>query len=333
MIREGAQAPMTKTILSMKNRLFGSTWLGRNKAGSGRVGIAVGPDGLAIALVNAVGNVSFCHFYEPGDDMGSLVKSVVKKYDWENIPCSVVLHPAYYQLFLAESPAVNDAEMTSAVRWKVKELLDFPLEDAAIEHFLLPDDAYRGRQKMLYASALRKTALKSLIEPFVASGLDVDCIEISELAIHNIVSRLPVAGGGIAMVQLHDGEGFINLVEDGSLYLTRRLDVGLDKFRPGEDNAPFFDTLFLEIQRSLDYYESQLGKGIITRLFYSPGTVDTSAIGDFLSAQLGLNVSPLNVVDLDICTATPSDHILHSTSAIGAALGPYNLGGANSAAS
>jgi len=187
---------MAKSILSTINGLFGSTWLGRNKAKSGRVGLAVGPDGLAIAFVSAAGDISFCHFYEPSDDMGDLVKSVVKEHGWGNLPCSVVLHPAYYHLFLAESPAVNSAEMTSAVRWRVKELLDFPLEEAAIEHFSLPDDAYRGRKKMLYASALRKTALESLIEPFVESGLDVDCIEISELAIHNIVSRWRRHSGG-----------------------------------------------------------------------------------------------------------------------------------------
>lgn len=324
---------MATTILSMAKGLFGAVLPGRNRAKSGRVGLALGPDGLAVALVGAAGEVSFCQFYEPSGDIGGLVKSVVKEHNWEHLPCSVVLHPAYYHLFLTESPVVNDAEMTSAVRWQVKELLDFPLSEAAIEHFLLPDDAYRGRKKMLYASALRKTALESLIEPFVDSGLDIDCVEIAELAVHNIISRLPVDGGGIAMVQLHDGEGFINLVEDGSLYLTRRLDIGLERFRPGGDNTEFLDALFLEIQRSLDFYEGQLGKGIINRLFYSPGIADTAAIGDFLSSQLGLSASPLNVVDLNICTATSSEHLMHSTTAIGAALGPYASEGASSAAS
>ncbi len=302
-----------------------NTWLNKNHDGAGRVGLAVGPDGLAIAMVNASGAVEYCQFHDPQGDSSQLLADMVEQKGWENIPCSVVLHPVYYQLLLTEKPPVEGDEMQSAVRWKVKEFLDFPVEEAAIAHFLLPEDAYRGRQKMLYAAALRKTTLQSLISPIEASGLTVDCIEIAELAMHNIVSRLPQEGGGIAMVQLHEGEGFINLVEDGAVYLTRRLDIGLDKFNANVDNTRFFDSLFLEIQRSLDYYESQLGKGIITRLFYSPGLADTVAIGDFLSAQLGLNVAPLDLSVIDMAEGVSGDEEqrVRSASALGAALGPY----------
>ena len=322
---------MAKSMVSRVNGLLGFTLLGRNKAKSGRIGVAVGPDGWAIALVAPSGHLDFCQFYGPGTNMVDLINAVVEEHGWIDMPCSVVLHPAYYHLFLAECPPVEGDELSPAVRWKIKELLDFPMAEAAIEHFLLPDDAYRGRQKMLYASAL--ASLKSLIAPVVESGLNVDCIEISELAIHNIIARLPDEAGGMAVVQLYDGEGFINLVEDGALYFTRRLDIGLDKFVAGSDSREFFDALLLGIQRSLDYYESQLGKGIITRLFYSPGTDATAAIGEYLSAQLGLGVSPLKLIDLDVFAAEPNEHLEHSVSAIGAALGPYSSEEANRAAS
>ncbi len=299
-------------------------WLNKGHTGIGRVGLAVGPDGLAIAMVNDQGAVEYCQFHDPQGDSSQLLAEMVDEKGWESLPCSVVLHPVYYQLLLTEKPPVEGDEMQSAVRWKVKEFLDFPVEEAAVAHFLLPEDAYRGRQKMLYAAALRKTTLQSLIGPIEASGLKVDCIEIAELAMHNLISRLPQEGGGIAVVQLHEGEGYINLVEDGAIYLTRRLDIGLDKFNAGVDNTRFFDSLFLEIQRSLDYYESQLGKGIITRLFYSPGLPNTAPIGDFLSQQLGLNVAPLELSMLEIAGgAGDGEQIIRSTSALGAALGPY----------
>lgn len=302
-----------------------SRWLNKSHTGAGRVGLAVGPDGLAIVMVNALGAVQYCQFHDPEGDSSQLLANIVAEKGWEKMPCSLVLHPVYYQLLLTEKPPVESDEMSSAVRWKVKEFIDFPVEEAAIAHFELPEDAYRGRQKMLYAAALRKSTLQSLITPIEASGLQVDCVEIAELAMHNIVSRLPQKSGGIAVVQLHEGEGFINLVEDGAVYLTRRLDIGLDTFNASVDNTRFFDSLFLEIQRSLDYYESQLGKGIITRLFYSPGLANTVAIGDFLSTQLGLNVAPLELPVLEMAEDVGADgeHIIRSASALGAALGPY----------
>jgi MSHA biogenesis protein MshI len=307
-----------------------SPWFKKGKSSTGRVGLAVGPDGLAVAAVNAEGIVEYCQFHDPLGDSANILSELVVEQGWGKMPCSIVLHPVYYQLLLTERPAVKDVELSSAVRWKVKELLDFPVEEAAIEHFLLPEDAYRGKKKMVYAAALRKTALQSLVEPVKASGLLIDRIEVSELALHNVVSRLPHEGGGIAMMQLHAGEGFINLVEDGAIYLTRRLDIGLDKFSTTGNNTAFFDSLFLEIQRSLDYYESQLGKGIITQLFYSPGLAETNDIGEFLSAQLGLNVSKLDLAELEAVSKSALDlegneQLIRSASAIGAALGTYTL--------
>lgn len=296
-------------------------WLQKRKAKTGRVGLAVGPDGLAAAHINADGKLAFCQFLESVGDTAERLAQLVDEQGWEGVPCSVVLHPVYYQLLLADSPQVESAEVSAALRWKIKDLLDFPIEDAAIAHFLLPEDAYRGRQKKLYAGVLRKTSLQSLVEPVEISGLQVDCIEVSELALHNIISRLPQAGGGIAMMQLHEGEGFINLVEDGAVYLTRRLDIGLEKYNANADNTVFFDSLFLEVQRSLDFYESQLGKGIITRLFYSPGLEHTAAIGEFLSRQLGIDVSPLDLSPLGF-VEDESGQQARCSSAIGAALGP-----------
>jgi MSHA biogenesis protein MshI len=297
-------------------------WFNKGRKNAGRVAISLGPDGIGLAFINAKGRLVYCQFHDQLGDTEQLLSDIVKQQDWQGLACSVVLHPLYYQLLLAEQPEVKGDEMSSAIRWKVKELLDFPLAEAAIEYFLLPDDAYRGRQKMLYVAALRKETLQGLVEPVEACGLIVDSVEISELALHNIISRAPVEGGGIALLQLHEGEGFINLVADGALYLTRRLDFGLDQYSVDKDNTRFFDSLFLEVQRSLDYFESQLGKGIISSLFYSPGLESATPIGEFLSAQLGLNVSRLDLSILAVADGEITEQMVRCASAVGAAVGP-----------
>ena len=302
-------------------------WLHKRKLKPGRVGLAIAPEGLAVAFVNAETRLQHCQFYPRTDDTATQLRELVSQLELEDTPCSVILHPAYYQLLLAEAPAVEAAEMAAAVRWKVKELLDYPLDDAAIESFSLPDDAYRGRQKMLYAAAMRKPLLQDLVDPVEQSGLAVDCIEIAELAMHNLIARLPSEPGGVALIQLYESGGFINLVEDGAIYLSRRLDAGLGRYQPAGDNSAFFESLFLEVQRSLDYYESQLGKGIITQLLYSPGLPETAAIGQFLSGQLGLNVAALDLAPLQLVAVVDEEldeQMARCAAAIGAALGPYS---------
>jgi MSHA biogenesis protein MshI len=300
-------------------------WLVKRGADAGRIGLAVGPDGLSVAVVGANGLLCNYQFLEQSSEGYELLADIVNQNSWQNIPCSMVLHPIYYQLLLSEAPAVAEEEVPLAVRWKTKELLDYPIEEAAVEYFMLPPDAYRGRQKMLYAAALRKTSLQSLVASVEGCGLTVDCIEIAELALHNIVSRLPSQPGGVALLQLYESESFINLVEDGEIYLSRRIDIGLDGVNAGGDNTQLFDSLYLEVQRSLDYYESQIGKGIITRLLYSPGLDSSAAIGDFLSAQLGLNVAALDLSSIakadDVVGAGEAQMRL-CAAAIGAALGP-----------
>ena len=308
-------------------------WFNKGKSNTGRVAVALGPDGLGLAYVNTDGKLGYCEFHEQLGNTSELLSELVFEQGWQGVACSIVLHPVYYHLVLAERPEVKGDELASAIRWKIKELLDFPVEEGAIEYFLLPEDAYRGRQKMLYAAALRKVTLESLVEPVETAGLSVDCVEIAELALHNITSRYPLEGGGTASLQLYEGEGFINLVEGGDIYLTRRLDVGLDKYKPGKDNTHFFDALFLEVKRSLDYFESQLGKGIITQLYYSPGLSDYAEIGEFLSTQLGLNVSALDIDSLRICDGNVSEQILKCATAVGAALGPLKQPEAERAAS
>lgn len=309
-------------------------WFNKGRKRAGRVGLLVAPEGLCLAQLNEQGKLIHCQFYKGEGDTAALLQTLVNDLQLKGTPCTVVLDSGYYQLVMAEAPAVSDQEMSQAVRWKIKELLEFPLEEAAIEHFMLPADAYRGRQKMLFAAALRKTDLQNLITPIEATGLAVDCVEIAELAVHNLVSRLPKEPGGVALVQLQTHGGFINLVEDGEIYLSRRLDVGLKDFDPVADNSQFLDELFLEIQRSLDFYESQVGKGIITQLWYCPGLPYTSDIGSFLSAQLALNVSALDLSPLqlvDVIDEELDEQISLCVAAIGAALGPLVDGAAGEA--
>lgn len=297
-------------------------WISKQRSGAGRIGLAIGPDGLSVAQVNAAGELVYCQFHDQSGDTRDLLIELQRKHDWGAIPCSIVLHPVYYKLLLAERPPVEKDELASALRWKLKDLLDYPLDEAAVEYFLLPDDAYRGRQSMVYAAALRKSTLHSLVDPVEDCGLRVDCVEIAELAIHNLIARLSTEVGGTACVQLHEGEGFINLVEDGAVYLSRRLDIGLDAFAPDGDNSQFFEALYLEIQRSLDFYESQLGKGIITQLLYSPGLPANAPIGEFLSQQLGLNVAALDFSQFVHSALIYQPEMLRCASAVGAALGP-----------
>ena len=51
-----------------------------------------------------------------------------------------MLDDADYQMQLVEAPSVPREEMRSAVRWKLKDLLDYPVDAATIDVADVPTD-------------------------------------------------------------------------------------------------------------------------------------------------------------------------------------------------
>ena len=62
-------------------------------------------------------------------------------------PTVSVLDPDSYRLLLVEAPDVPADELRAAVRWRVKDLIDFHVDDAVIDVFEMPQHARGGRRR------------------------------------------------------------------------------------------------------------------------------------------------------------------------------------------
>ena len=83
---------------------------------------------------------------------------------------------------------------------------------------------------------------------------------------------------------------------DGNLYLTRRINTQLEPDVMKSENWPDLrDRLVLELQRSLDYYQSQIGKGQITSLMLAPRQFDGVAMSKELNDRLEAKVEYFNL--------------------------------------
>lgn len=215
---------------------------------------------------------------------------------FEGTRCNFVLAPDDYSLLLVEAPAVEPAELAAAAKWKIKDMIDRPLDQLAISVFPVPNDAYRSQREMLYVVAADRKKIQQVVELITAAGLQLDSIDIPELAMRNLAKVYADDTNGLAMMDLrHDGS-LLNLSKNGAIYLTRHLStqVGDDILRSHEwDNVK--DRLVLEIQRSLDYYESQMGQGHITRVLVAPRKQDSDALKAELDQAMGVKVEIMNL--------------------------------------
>ena len=286
----------------------------------GRIGIATaaanGAEVLAVACCDARGEIVFADQVAPA----ALVELVAAQ-GWTGMACSLVLPRQDYQLLLADAPDVPAAEVAAALRWRIKDLLSYPVQQAALAASPLPADAYRGRQKKAYVAALQTTLLEQRAAIIDAAGLNLDCIEIAEFALNNLQSRIEAPGAAI-LLHLFERGGLLNIVEAGQLYLSRESEQDLQVLLDEQEPFQHREELLLEVQRSRDFYESQMGKGIITRLQYSPDRVDMLPLADYLASQLGLVAEPLEIERIVAVDETISlDTRAACTLAIGAALG------------
>ena len=272
----------------------------RKKTSQGRVGLSLPADQVAMVHMEERGGVP--HLLQHGwkdltseKEAGKAIGQLVKQLGVEGEQVSVVLGPRDYNLHLVEAPEVEDEELRSAIRWKVKDLLDMKIDDAAIDLFKVPADAYRGRE-MVYVVATRKSRVRHVVELLEGSGLELAVIDIPELVMKNITTRFVNDDHGVAFMDLRRTGSTMNISREGNLYLTRRINTQLD---PDVMQAPDWDQmkdrLVLEIQRSLDYYESQMGKGQITQIIIAPRQQDSDAMASALDDLLAARVESLNL--------------------------------------
>jgi MSHA biogenesis protein MshI len=246
----------------------------------GVVGLSMTDAGVAIGhsiQVDGQWMIKECEFAAiSADNHLQFVKEWVAKRQLQNADCHCVLHEDEYDLQLLEAPAVEEQELREAVIWRLKDLINIPIEEAAVDIFPLPDDAYRGRMNMLYAVATEKSRIQSILALTKAAALDLKIIDIEEMALRNIALYLEeMDHGTVALLQLRENQGSMFMYSHESLYLNRQIEMGYSSFVvvPGEislDNRVMVERLALDLQRSLDYYESQLGKGVTSKIYILP---------------------------------------------------------------
>lgn len=255
-----------------------------------------------------------------GDQM-SMLRDFVDHAELQKCSCDVVLSHADYQMLLVEAPDVPDAELRDAIRWRVKDLISIPLENAAMDVFLLPADGSRGGKKMAYVVAADAERVKSLIELVNHSGLELNAIDIAEMALRNLAyikDQLNEESLGVAIVRLLEGGGSVSLYRKGNMYLSRQFNI--DYGGGLLDDIPF-DSFILEVQRSLDYYERQMGQVPPSALYICGENVSDDKVT--IDIKRGLSV-PVHYLELDKTVTAQEgveEGLLHScVAALGGAL-------------
>lgn len=206
--------------------------------------------------------------------------------NWVKSKCkgkvNLLLHHSLYQQLLSDVPDVPEEELRSAIELKAADLLNYDIDDAVLDVIQLPSEAYRGRMRMAFIIASRKGPLRDWLMALASQGVAVDVIDVDSTVLRNLaISQQQYSESGIIHLKSTSSRLILNFNEE--MVLSRSFDIGLsnllserviddDELEITVDDSTQsdiqIDSLVLEIRRSFDYYESQLGLGAIAEMMF-----------------------------------------------------------------
>ncbi len=242
---------------------------------------------------------------------------------------SVVLGADVYSLQLIEAPNVADDEMSEAVRWRIQHLIEYPIGEAAIDILEMPAHSNPGNKPMLCAVVTHRDEILRQIERMQAADLKLDVIDIPELCLRNVAVLLPQDFDGVAFLHFTDDCGYLTITRQGVLYMIRRIEISKRDLSGGGDEFSLQERsagVALEVQRSLDYYESHYDCRPVTELVLGPGK-DLDTLATSLSENLGISVTRFALEDVfRMENEMPEDVQSDCLLAVGAALRSDHIG-------
>ena len=211
----------------------------------------------------------------PIENWQTTLKTYVVDNNLANTQCNISLSISQYQLLQVDRPPVEDSELNQAFQWTIKEQLSSD-ERFTIDYFDPPVAAVNADK--LNVVAIMTNHILEIRDGILKAGLALNIIGIGELATCNLLTHSDDAI--ITLNQEEGGQLCLNIVKRNQLFFSRRLRgyENLHSFSQEEIKIGVVDNLSLEIQRSMDYFESQLRQAPVKKVYVYLDTVHQYAL-------------------------------------------------------
>lgn len=230
-------------------------------------------------------------FFDGEFELQGVLREFVEAHSLAGKSCRCILPAEDYSLRLVERPAnVPDEELVDATRWLIRDLIEFDVEAAEFSIFPVPEEGNRARTPRMFVAAARQEAVAQIVKAIESSGLRLAGLEITETAMLSLENWMPEPVAGGAMLRIDDKTSVLTVAKHDNLYLSRQMNVDSDAIddaarmaleaeHPADPEIlAMIDGTLLDLQRSLDYYESEYGQAAASRLTLLPSSIDMTPL-------------------------------------------------------
>jgi len=257
---------------------------------------------FSIGIAFSGESVLLCALQKQGDELQWVLDASFSHSNWQgqladyvqrhklvNTDCYVSLTSHWYQLLQIEKPKVPESEVYAALNWPLKDLL--PPNTEYVYDYLNPPAQVAGQSKLSVVAIPHKD-IDSISRGIYDANLTLKSILIEETA---TVDLTPISDDAvISLVQEHGEEIVLNIVKNGELYFTRRLKgfENLGSYSEHELLMGITESLCVQIQRSMDYFESQLRQSPVRKVLLKLDTTLSETLAIQIQENMGLPVHP-----------------------------------------
>jgi MSHA biogenesis protein MshI len=234
-----------------------------------------------------------------GDPVDALQR-LRRDFHLDRFSCATLLPARQYQLQLIDAPNVPEAEMKSAVRWRLKDFLEYPVETATVDVVAVPaDQTAAARGRTVYAVSARNQDIEARMMMFAQAKIPLRVIEIAEMAQRNLATLFETDQRAQAMLSFSEEGGLLTFTAQGELYLSRRIEISLAQLIGvrAEMRDQLFERIALELQRSLDHFDRQFSNIPLARLLLAP-LPEELGLAAYLAGNLSAPVESVNLGDV-----------------------------------
>ena len=184
-----------------------------------------------------------------------------------------LLERRQYQCLTLDAPAdLPRTDWRDALRWQVKDSVDFAVDSAAVDLLTVPEGASYRAQPQVIVVAAAEAAVRPLVELAADAGCGWQAIDIAETALRNLCALVEPEGRAQALLHCQADHATLVITFHGELLQARHIDLTLGQVDAADDGVreQAFDHAVLELQRTLDGFERAYGQASLARLLVAP---------------------------------------------------------------
>lgn len=219
---------------------------------------------------------------------------------------TLVLGIGHYQTIAVERPDVPEQDIAASLAFQLGDLTDLAPEDMITDFYELPHQP-SGQDKVV-AVVGNKAELSEWVRAIMDVEWQLDAISISELELRKL--HPGSARASLCVYPLERGY-LVQIYHQGKLCFSRALSglKSIADYSKEEIDLGALEPLATELQRSMDYYESQLRQAPVKEIMLAISHAQLDSVCGALSDLLAVPVERFHYEDWmnELCEGDFSD--------------------------